>query len=47
MFQVDREQGQLVLTELAPGVGVEEVQRKTGARFWIAEQLGLMEGQAT
>ncbi|RMJ24246.1 hypothetical protein PHISP_04882 [Aspergillus sp. HF37] len=47
VFQVDRERGQLVLTELAPGVEVEDVQSKTGARFWIAEQLGLMEEQAS
>jgi 3-oxoacid CoA-transferase len=33
----------LTLTELAPGVDVEEVKRKTGAKFMIAEKLGSME----
>lgn len=32
-----------MLTELAPGVEVEEVQGKTGAKFSIADELGLME----
>lgn len=43
MFEVDRARGQLTLTELAPGVEVEEVQAKTGASFAVAAQLGLME----
>jgi 3-oxoacid CoA-transferase len=40
---VDRSKGELLLTELAPGVEVEEVQGKTGAKFTVAEQLELME----
>lgn len=43
VFQVDRAKGQLVLTELAPGVEVEEVQSKTGADIAVADQPGLME----
>ncbi|KAE8336876.1 hypothetical protein BDV24DRAFT_154792 [Aspergillus arachidicola] len=43
VFQVDREKGELLLTELAPGVEVEEVQSKTGANFTVAKQLELME----
>lgn len=43
VFQVDRVRGRLVLTELAPGVEVEEIQSKTGANFSVADQLGLME----
>ncbi|KAL4891383.1 hypothetical protein BDV59DRAFT_68956 [Aspergillus ambiguus] len=43
VFQVDRAKGQLLLTELAPGVEVEEVMSKTGAKFSVAEQLELME----
>ncbi|KAE8362493.1 hypothetical protein BDV27DRAFT_17969 [Aspergillus caelatus] len=43
VFQVDREKGELLLTELAPGVEVEEVQSKTGAKFTVAKQLELME----
>jgi 3-oxoacid CoA-transferase len=40
---VDRAKGQLLLTELAPGVEVEEVVSKTGAKFSVAEELQLME----
>jgi 3-oxoacid CoA-transferase len=40
---VDRATGQLTLTELAPGVEVEEVQSKTDAEFSIAESLEIME----
>ncbi|THC97458.1 hypothetical protein EYZ11_003046 [Aspergillus tanneri] len=43
VFQVDRTKGALLLTELAPGVEVEEVRSKTGAKFTVAEQLELME----
>ncbi|KAK1138505.1 hypothetical protein N8T08_002455 [Aspergillus melleus] len=43
VFQVDRTKGELLLTELAPGVEVEEVQSKTEAPFTVAEQLELME----
>ncbi|PSR74089.1 succinyl-CoA:3-ketoacid-coenzyme A transferase subunit B [Coniella lustricola] len=43
VFQVDREVGGLTLTELAPGVDVEEVKAKTDARFKIAEHLQSME----
>uniref|UniRef100_A0A9P3B9E0 Succinyl-CoA:3-ketoacid-coenzyme A transferase n=1 Tax=Aspergillus pseudoviridinutans TaxID=1517512 RepID=A0A9P3B9E0_9EURO len=43
VFQVNRSKGELLLTELAPGVEVEEVRNKTGANFAIAEQLGIME----
>ncbi|KAL3490904.1 hypothetical protein BJX62DRAFT_131649 [Aspergillus germanicus] len=43
VFQVDRKKGELTLTELAPGVEVEEIKEKTGAPFNIAEQLAVME----
>jgi 3-oxoacid CoA-transferase len=43
VFQVDRAKGGLELTELAPGVSVEEVKKKTGAKFSVAENLKVME----
>jgi 3-oxoacid CoA-transferase len=43
VFEVDREQGGLTLTELAPGVTVEEITAKTGAKFKIADELRNME----
>jgi 3-oxoacid CoA-transferase len=43
VFQVDRERGGLTLTELAEGVEVEEVRRKTRAEFRVAEDVGIMD----
>lgn len=43
VFQVDREVGGLTLTELAPGVEVEEVKAKTDAKFTVADDLKRME----
>ena len=43
VFQVDRENGGLTLTELADGVDVEEVRQKTGAKFEVAEDIENME----
>lgn len=43
MFEVDREKGELTLTELAPGVDVDEVRAKTDAEFRVAENLKSME----
>jgi 3-oxoacid CoA-transferase len=43
VFQVNRAEGGLVLTELAPGVNVEEVRSKTGAKFAVADELKSME----
>jgi 3-oxoacid CoA-transferase len=43
VFQVNRAEGGLVLTELAPGVDVEEVRSKTGAKFAVADYLKSME----
>ncbi|CAG8077140.1 unnamed protein product [Penicillium olsonii] len=43
VFQVNRKTGELTLTELAPGVEVEEVRSKTDAQFTIAETLEIME----
>ena len=43
VFQVDRKNGGLTLTELAPGVEVEEVQKKTGAKFKVADDIKSME----
>lgn len=43
VFQVDRKKGGLTLTELAPGVEVEEVKQKTGAKFEVSDSLSKME----
>lgn len=43
VFDVDRKKGGLTLIETAPGVGVDEIKQKTGAKFAVAEQLGRME----
>ncbi|PYH78702.1 3-oxoacid CoA-transferase [Aspergillus uvarum CBS 121591] len=43
VFQVDRTKGELLLTELAPGVEVKEVKSKTGASFAVADHLEIME----
>jgi 3-oxoacid CoA-transferase len=43
VFEVDRKAGRLILTELANGVGVEEVKKNTGAEFEVAENLKSME----
>nr|POF17966.1 succinyl-coa:3-ketoacid coenzyme a transferase 1, mitochondrial [Quercus suber] len=43
VFEVDRKKGFLTLTELAPGVEVDEIKQKTHAKFEIAEDLGRME----
>ncbi|RAL15310.1 3-oxoacid CoA-transferase [Aspergillus homomorphus CBS 101889] len=43
VFQVDRAKGELLLTELALGAEVEEVQVKTGTTFAVAEHLEIME----
>jgi 3-oxoacid CoA-transferase len=43
VFQVDREKGELTLTELAPGMQLDEVKQKTGAKFKVADDLKEME----
>ncbi len=43
MFQVDREKGELTLTEHAPGVELDEIKQKTGAKFNVSENLKEME----
>ncbi|KAK0713163.1 hypothetical protein B0T26DRAFT_650008 [Lasiosphaeria miniovina] len=43
VFQVDRKRGTLTLTEIAPGVSVDEVKSKTDATFSVAEDLQTME----
>ncbi|KAF7189385.1 Succinyl-CoA:3-ketoacid coenzyme A transferase 1, mitochondrial [Pseudocercospora fuligena] len=43
VFEVDRKKGGLTLTETAPGVGVDEIKQKTGAKFAVKEPLGKME----
>ncbi|KAK4542478.1 hypothetical protein LTR36_006730 [Oleoguttula mirabilis] len=43
VFEVDRKKGELTLTELAPGVELDEVKQKTGAKFHVADNLGRME----
>ncbi|KAI9660440.1 MAG: hypothetical protein M1821_009790 [Bathelium mastoideum] len=43
VFEVDRKRGEMTLTELAPGVTVEEIQKKTDAKFHVAENLQSME----
>ena len=42
VFEVDRKNGGLTLTELAPGVTLEEVKEKTGAPFKAVENLKQM-----
>ena len=42
VFQVDRVRGELLLTELAPGVDVDEVRRKTDAEFRVADAIEVM-----
>lgn len=43
VFQVDRQNGGLTLTELAPGVDVDEVRSKTEADFKVADDVKTME----
>ena len=43
VFEVDRKNGTLTLTEIAPEVEVEEVESKTDATFTIADDLKIME----
>lgn len=43
VFQVDRKNGGLTLTELAPGITVDEVRSKTEAKFTVADQIQTME----
>jgi 3-oxoacid CoA-transferase subunit B len=43
VFDVDRERGELVLVELAPGVAADEVRTKTDAVFRLAEPVGRMD----
>ncbi|TWU74323.1 hypothetical protein ED733_005906 [Metarhizium rileyi] len=43
VFQVDRKNGGLTLTELAPGVDIEEVRSKTDAKFDVANDVKTME----
>lgn len=43
VFEVDRKEGGLTLVELAPGVDVDEVRSKTGAKFRVAEDIKSME----
>ncbi|KAE8444183.1 hypothetical protein EG329_000780 [Mollisiaceae sp. DMI_Dod_QoI] len=43
VFEVDRVNGGLTLTELAPGVNVEDVKSKTGAKFKVADDVKSME----
>ncbi|KAK3490087.1 hypothetical protein B0T13DRAFT_86328 [Neurospora crassa] len=43
VFEVERKKGTLTLTEIAPGVDVEEVRSKTDAVFSVADDLKTME----
>ncbi|KAK1624203.1 coenzyme A transferase [Colletotrichum phormii] len=43
VFEVDRKNGGLTLTEVAPGVNIEEVKSKTDATFEVAKDLKTME----
>jgi len=43
VFEVERQEGGLTLTELAEGVTVEDVKGKTGAKFKVAENIKSME----
>lgn len=46
VFEVDRINGGLTLTEIAPGVTVEQVREKTDADFKVADDLKSMEDEA-
>lgn len=39
VFDVDRQAGKLILTELQPGVTVEDVKKATGAKFELAKEV--------
>lgn len=43
VFDVNHASGRLTLSELAPGVTLEEVRAKTGASFEVASKLGQMQ----
>lgn len=43
VFQVDRTEGGLTLTELADNVSVAEVREKTGAKFQVAPDVKRLE----
>jgi 3-oxoacid CoA-transferase len=43
VFEVDRKMGGLTLTEVAPGVSVEDVRAKTDAEFDVASELKQMD----
>ena len=43
MFEIDRKKGEMTLTELAPGVTVDEIKEKTAAKFLVADNLEQME----
>lgn len=43
VFEIDRSRGEMTLTELAPGVTVDEIKEKTGAKFLVADNLEQME----
>jgi 3-oxoacid CoA-transferase len=43
VFEVDRKKGTLTLTEIAPGISVDEVRAKTDATFSVVNHLGVME----
>jgi 3-oxoacid CoA-transferase subunit B len=45
VFDVDRERSELVLVELAPGVGVEEIQAKTEAAFRVSPDVRAMNAE--
>jgi 3-oxoacid CoA-transferase len=43
VFDVDRVKGGLTLLEHAPGVSVDEIKQKTGAKFIVSDNLKPME----
>ncbi|KAK1831167.1 mitochondrial succinyl-CoA:3-ketoacid coenzyme A transferase 1 [Podospora conica] len=43
VFEVDRKKGTLTLTEIAPGISVDEVRAKTDATFSVVDNLEIME----
>ncbi|ORY63810.1 hypothetical protein BCR35DRAFT_308776 [Leucosporidium creatinivorum] len=43
VFDVDRKAGKMTLVELAPGVTLEEVRAKTGAKYDVAKDVKIME----
>ena len=47
VFQVDKENNRLILTELAEGVALSDVVQTTGCSFEVADNIKSMDGETT